>query len=136
MTKKANQGKPKPANLTAHQQKEIVQAILKQYPVLKDHEDKIEFMVAEYSKDKRYIERLQREPEEVKRLSEETQAEIKTYSPEDPEYAEIMAKMEKARREFEGEIQISNDNIEHDDNIPLPAREPIPTQGVPPSERE
>lgn len=117
MTKKSIKAtKPKPANLTAHQQKQIVQAIMKQFPELKEHEDKIEFMVLKYSEDKNYIQRLHRDPEELSRFADETQAEVKTYSPSDPEYHDIMARMDKAREEYEKQ-NILPDNI---DAVSLP----------------
>jgi hypothetical protein len=93
MTKRAK--KAVGANLTLAQKASLKDNILRQYPNLATFEDEVDALIEEYSKDKGYIDKLMeckgkevKEPDQV--------GTMKHLSTDDPEYATIKEKMDKA----------------------------------------
>lgn len=100
--------KSEPANLSEKQKQDIKIQILKQFPSLSLFNDEIEFLIEEYNKDKKYINRLMKSNKPIESVIDESKLEaIKVVKADTKEWHDIDEKMRKAREEF---LKINEDD--------------------------
>ena len=95
--------KPVPANLSTAERAKLKADILVSFPVLRDYEAELDYLVEAYNKDRSFPVRLMERADPAKALEAATQASrgvVKTIKTTDPEYESMVAAMDRAREEF------------------------------------
>lgn len=89
------------ANLTSQQKADIKKMILSQFPNLAIFAEDLEFLIDEYSKDKKYVNKLMEVKNPAQQLLDESKVEtIKIIKKGTEEWRDIIEKMDKAKTDF------------------------------------
>jgi predicted DNA-binding protein (UPF0251 family) len=98
------------ANLSEQQKEVLKKQILQEFPNLSMFATDIDFLIEEYSKDKKYVSKLMQTKDPVQTVIDESKLEvIRIVKSDTQEWKEITEKMEKSKEEF---IKIVDDDEE------------------------